>query len=68
MHEGLGLSRASYEDILKLDYERQIAKSVSYINRIINAHSFLLIEDEMSFVLYDGTISEWGKRLYPIQP
>lgn len=63
LHEGLGLSRASYEDILKLDYEHQIAKSVSYINRIINAHSFLLIEDEMSFVLYDGTISEWGKKI-----
>ncbi|WP_410074269.1 TIR domain-containing protein [Alistipes putredinis] len=63
LHEGLGLSKESYEDILKLDPEHQIAKTVSYINRIINAHSFLLIEDEMSFVLYDGTISEWGKKI-----
>lgn len=63
LHEGLGLSKESYEDILKLDPEHQIAKTVSYINQIINAHSFLLIEDEMSFVLYDGTISEWGKEI-----
>lgn len=63
LYEGLGLSRASYEDILRLDSEHQIAKTVSYINQIINAHSFLLIEDEMSFVLYDGTISEWGKKI-----
>ena len=63
LHEGLGLSKESYEDILKLDPEHQIAKTVSYINQIINAHSFLLIEDEMSFVLYDGTISEWGKKI-----
>ena len=63
LHEGLGFSRASYEEILQLDYEHQIAKSVSYINQIINAHSFLLIEDEMSFVSYDGTISEWGKDI-----
>lgn len=63
LHEGLGLSRASYEDLMKLDPEHQIAKTVYYINQIINAHSFLLIEDEMSFVLYDGTISEWGKKI-----
>lgn len=63
LHEGLGLSRALYEDILRLEPEHQIAKTVSYINKIINAHSFLLIEDEMSFVLYDGTISEWGKKI-----
>lgn len=63
LHEGLGFSKASYEDILKLDHEHQITKCVSYINQIINAHSFLLIEDEMSFVSYDGTISEWGKEI-----
>lgn len=63
LHEGLGLSKESYEDILKLDPKHQISKAVSYINQIINAHSFLLIEDEMSFVLYDGTISEWGKEI-----
>lgn len=63
LHDGLGLSRVSYEDILKLDHEHQIAKTVSYINQVINAHSFLLIEDEMSFVSYDGTISEWGKEI-----
>lgn len=63
LHDGLGFSKASYEDILKLDHEHQVAKTVSYINQIINAHSFLLIEDEMSFVLYDGSISEWGKEI-----
>lgn len=63
LHEGLGFSKASYEDILKLDHEHQVARTVSYINQIINAHSFLLIEDEMSFVLYDGSISEWGKEI-----
>lgn len=63
LHEGLGYSRGAYEDLLKLDHKSQIAKTVFYINQIINAHSFLLIEDEMSFVLYDGTISEWGKEI-----
>lgn len=63
LHEGLGYSRASYKDILSLDHEHQVAKAVSYINQIINAHSFLLIEDEMSFILYDGSISEWGKEI-----
>lgn len=63
LHDGLGFSKGAYEDILKLDYEHQITKAVSYINQIINAHSFLLIEDEMSFVLYDGTISEWAKKI-----
>lgn len=63
LHEGLGYSKAYYEDILSLDHEHQVAKTVSYINQIINAHSFLLIEDEMSFILYDGTISKWGKEI-----
>lgn len=63
LHEGLGYSKSAYEDLLKLDHEHQISKAVLYINQIINAHSFLLIEDEMSFILYDGSISEWGKEI-----
>lgn len=63
LHEGLGYSKQEFENVLKLDYEHQISVAVNYINQIINAHSFLLIEDEMSFILYDGTISDWGKEI-----
>ena len=63
LHEGLGYSSNSYQDIIKMSHERQIAKAVEYINEIINAHSFLVIEDEMSFILYDGSVSEWAKEI-----
>lgn len=63
LHDGLGYSAASYQDIMKLDYGRQVATAVTYINEIINAHSFLLIEDEMAFVQYDGTLPQWVKDI-----
>lgn len=63
LHEGLGYSSESYQEIIKMSHERQIAKAVEYINEIINAHSFLVIEDEMSFILYDGSVSEWAREI-----
>lgn len=61
LHDGLGYSGESYQDIIKIDYNHQIAKVVEYINEIINAHSYLVIEDEMSFILYDGSIADWAQ-------
>lgn len=63
LHEGLGYSAESYQDIIKMSHDRQVAMAVRYINEIVNAHSFLVIEDELSFVLYDGSISEWAKEV-----
>lgn len=63
LHEGLGYTSDSYQDIIRTSHERQIAKAVEYINEIINAHSFLVIEDEMSFILYDGSVAEWAKEI-----